>query len=187
MTVETQNRYFIQLKMTAEEAATLKWRIRWHALEIPPIRTDLAHKSPRTHQVCFILKELKNLKKRDKVKEWSSLNSTALSFFPLIEPTPNAQTPAFDSIPWIHSGVVFYHPKLRRGVSDRSGRRALRTQLRYFDQVKASFGFKWTFCFWFNQSFTRVEILLRESRFPEKQAKLPASWYNTFAFLLHSC
>lgn len=43
------------------------------------------------------------------------------------------------------------------------------------------------FCFWFHQSFTRVQILLRESRFPEKQAKLPASRYRTFAFLLHSC
>lgn len=140
VTVETRNRYFIQLKMTAEEAATLKWRIRWHALEIPPIRTDLAHKSPRTHQVCFILKELKNLKKkRDKVKEWSSLNSTALSFFPLRDPPP----PMHRHQPLIHSGVMFYHPKLRRRVSDRSGRRALRTQLRYFDQVKASFGFKW--------------------------------------------
>lgn len=45
--------YFIKLKMTAEEAATLKWRIWRNTSEIPPVRADISYEASRIHQVWF--------------------------------------------------------------------------------------------------------------------------------------
>lgn len=43
--------YFIKLKMTAQEAATLNWRIWRNTSEIPPIRADISCEASRIHQV----------------------------------------------------------------------------------------------------------------------------------------